>query len=381
MTPESTAEQTNSITGGYLQLLTKLSISLVSSSRQYAPGAGFQLYCQKLIQAQEWENIVFRFAIGKQNKWAMFSEGCRPPPPCLFIFTATGWSRVSAEPPLAHPALSCPAPASSQPRSAGGCPRNFPGRTRKRDSGGPCMWVSLWPKSRIMPLLSLLKWPFPDLPGFKQETVVPTCRVFQWRMKEAFSSHCRCNPCSSKGCPVHCSSQPCPAWVSPGPLPQAALTSQGKICPPWAGKPGFAPFWHWFHCIFSPVPSQVWRRAGHVPKLQAETKHAPASKPTLQRKLAMGLIMELINRLKWEVTLEFGCPRAPWDEHSVPPGEGLMPSPGWVVPFHTAWPWATARTQALWRSAALGYSWAATTWPGLHFPMGCLKVPYYGQGL
>lgn len=59
--------------------------------------------------------------------------------------------------------------------------------------------------------LDSLKQLFPDLPGFKQETVVPTPWHLQWRIKEAFTSYHCCNSCSFKGCPAGCSSQPHPA--------------------------------------------------------------------------------------------------------------------------------------------------------------------------
>lgn len=84
MTPACTAEQTNPIRGGYLQLLTKLSISLVSSSRQCATGP--QLYCQKFIRAQEWENVVFRFVIGEAKQGRDVFGGFFPQPQVFVYF-------------------------------------------------------------------------------------------------------------------------------------------------------------------------------------------------------------------------------------------------------------------------------------------------------
>lgn len=163
--------------------------------------SGPQLYCQKFIRAQEWENIVFRLATGKAKQGSDVFGGFSPSPMCLFIFRAIEWSRMSAEPPFAH----CPAPTQSQPPVLAAAGQN-PWENR----AAPCAWGLLWLQTPTVPALGSLKQLFLDLPGFKQETVVPTRGHLQWRIKEAFISYHSCNSCSFKGCPAGCSSQPHP---------------------------------------------------------------------------------------------------------------------------------------------------------------------------
>lgn len=166
---------------------------------------------------------MFRFVIGKEKQGRDVFGGFFPNPLCLFIFPATEWSRMSAEPPFAH----CPAPIQRQ-LSAGS------GRANREQSCTLCMR----PQNPTLPSLGSLKQLFPDLPGFKQGTVVPTRWHLQWGIKEAFSSYHSCNSCSFMGCPAGCSSQP---------HPTQHLQAEIKLPPfaghfPPSGNPDFAPF-------------------------------------------------------------------------------------------------------------------------------------------
>lgn len=67
---------------------------------------------------------MFRFVIGKAKQGSDVCGGFFPNPMCLFIFTATEWSRMSAEPPLlAVLLLSRASPQCWQQQG------KFPGRT------------------------------------------------------------------------------------------------------------------------------------------------------------------------------------------------------------------------------------------------------------
>lgn len=187
--------------------------------------SGPQLYCQKFIRAQEWENIVFRFAIGKAKQGSDVFGGFSPHPVCLFIFTAAGWVQS-----LPLPSVLLLSRASLQCWQQQG---KFPWRTELHLVHEACCGPKL-----PVPSLGSLKQLFPDLPGFKQEIVVPTCGHLQRRIKEAFTSHCSCNFLYFQ---VPCMLQlPAPSHT--------ALTSWDKI-PPICRA--FSPLWEARLCSLS----------------------------------------------------------------------------------------------------------------------------------
>lgn len=95
-----------------------------------------QLYCQKFIWAQEWENIVFRFVIGKAKQGSDVFGGFSPIPMCLFIFTGSEWSSMSADPPLPTVLL--------LPRASPQCWQQQGKFWESR--AAPCAWGLVWPR-------------------------------------------------------------------------------------------------------------------------------------------------------------------------------------------------------------------------------------------
>lgn len=57
-----------------------------------------QLYCQKLIRHQDWENIMLSQSIGKQNIVHHFFTG--PGTQCLFVFTTISSGLTNSQPVL-----------------------------------------------------------------------------------------------------------------------------------------------------------------------------------------------------------------------------------------------------------------------------------------